>query len=69
MNEDATFLLRPTSRGEDMRHGTMLARNTLAVVLAGGRGSRLYNLTDWRAKPSVPFGGNSASSTSRSPTA
>ncbi|MBE9561365.1 MAG: glucose-1-phosphate adenylyltransferase, partial [Proteobacteria bacterium] len=32
-------------------------RNTLALVLAGGRGSRLKNLTDWRAKPSVPFGG------------
>lgn len=28
-----------------------------AVVLAGGRGSRLYNLTDWRAKPAVPFAG------------
>jgi glucose-1-phosphate adenylyltransferase len=26
-------------------------------VLAGGRGSRLHELTDWRAKPAVPFGG------------
>jgi glucose-1-phosphate adenylyltransferase len=34
-----------------------LARQTLAVVLAGGRGSRLGPLTDWRAKPAVPFGG------------
>jgi glucose-1-phosphate adenylyltransferase len=34
-----------------------LARRTLAVVLAGGRGKRLQQLTDWRAKPSVPFGG------------
>ena len=25
--------------------------------MAGGRGSRLMNLTDWRAKPAVPFGG------------
>jgi len=25
--------------------------------LAGGRGSRLHNMTDWRAKPAVPFGG------------
>src|SRR5678815_5891447 len=33
------------------------ARSTVALILAGGRGSRLYNLTDWRAKPSVPFGG------------
>jgi glucose-1-phosphate adenylyltransferase len=35
----------------------MFARNTLAMVLAGGRGSRLEQLTDWRCKPSVPFGG------------
>src|SRR5512134_3645031 len=34
-----------------------LARNTYAVVLAGGRGSRLKELTDWRCKPAVPFGG------------
>jgi len=34
-----------------------LTRETLALVLAGGRGSRLYELTDWRAKPAVPFGG------------
>lgn len=27
------------------------------MVLAGGRGSRLMQLTDWRAKPAVPFGG------------
>ncbi len=32
-------------------------RDTLALVLAGGRGSRLKNLTDWRVKPAVPFGG------------
>jgi glucose-1-phosphate adenylyltransferase len=36
---------------------TQLARSTLALVLAGGRGSRLQQLTDWRAKPAVPFGG------------
>jgi len=34
-----------------------LAHDTLAIVLAGGRGSRLAELTDWRAKPAVPFGG------------
>ncbi len=34
-----------------------LAQNTLAIVLAGGRGSRLEQLTDWRAKPAMPFGG------------
>ena len=34
-----------------------LTRNTMAFVLAGGRGSRLRELTDRRAKPAVPFGG------------
>ena len=34
-----------------------LTRNTLALVLAGGEGSRLKDLTQWRAKPAVPFGG------------
>jgi len=34
-----------------------LARSTYAVVLAGGRGTRLKELTDWRCKPAVPFGG------------
>lgn len=32
-------------------------RGTLALVLAGGRGSRLRNLTDDEAKPAVPFAG------------
>lgn len=36
---------------------TELTRKTLALVLAGGEGSRLKNLTAWRAKPAVPFGG------------
>ncbi|MCI4678715.1 glucose-1-phosphate adenylyltransferase [Rhodoblastus acidophilus] len=34
-----------------------LARHALAYVLAGGRGSRLMELTDRRAKPAVYFGG------------
>lgn len=34
-----------------------LTRNTIALILAGGRGSRLKQMTDWRAKPAVPFGG------------
>ena len=33
------------------------SRNTLALILAGGRGTRLQGLTEWRVKPSVPFGG------------
>ena len=34
-----------------------LTKSTLALILAGGRGSRLEELTNWRAKPSLPFGG------------
>jgi glucose-1-phosphate adenylyltransferase len=32
-------------------------RNFLTMILAGGRGERLYPLTEDRAKPAVPFGG------------
>ena len=35
----------------------MVRQNTVALVLAGGVGSRLYPLTKDRAKPAVPFGG------------
>jgi glucose-1-phosphate adenylyltransferase len=33
-------------------------RNSMAIVLAGGRGTRLAQLTHWRAKPAVSFGGS-----------
>jgi glucose-1-phosphate adenylyltransferase len=36
-----------------------LSRSAMAYVLAGGRGSRLMELTDRRAKPAVYFGGKS----------
>ena len=36
---------------------TELTRRTLVLILAGGEGSRLKDLTKWRAKPAVPFGG------------
>jgi glucose-1-phosphate adenylyltransferase len=42
---------------EDARFVSRLTRQSLALVLAGGRGSRLHELTDWRAKPAVAFGG------------
>ena len=41
----------------DVRHVSRLTRDTLALVLAGGQGSRLHELTMWRAKPAVYFGG------------
>lgn len=34
-----------------------LANQTFVLVLAGGRGTRLQQLTDHRAKPAVPFAG------------
>ncbi len=45
------------SESHHSRFVSVLTRNTLALILAGGRGSRLQNLTEWRAKPAVPFGG------------
>lgn len=39
------------------RYISNLTRNTLALIMAGGRGERLKQLTQWRAKPAVPFGG------------
>lgn len=34
-----------------------LSRDTLTLILAGGSGTRLHDLTRWHAKPAVPFGG------------
>jgi glucose-1-phosphate adenylyltransferase len=39
------------------RFVSLITKQTVALILAGGRGSRLMQMTDWRAKPSVPFGG------------
>jgi glucose-1-phosphate adenylyltransferase len=41
----------------EVAQGLDLPRRSVALVLAGGRGSRLKNLTDTRAKPAVYFGG------------
>jgi glucose-1-phosphate adenylyltransferase len=40
-----------------LRFISVLTKQTLALILAGGRGSRLKDLTKWRAKPAVQFGG------------
>jgi glucose-1-phosphate adenylyltransferase len=44
---------------DTVTYSTPLARSAMAYVLAGGRGSRLMELTDRRAKPAVYFGGKS----------
>ncbi len=41
----------------DLASSLDLPKRAVALVLAGGRGSRLKNLTDRRAKPAVYFGG------------
>jgi len=41
----------------ESRYISNLTRDTYALILAGGRGSRLHELTDWRAKPATFFGG------------
>ncbi|HSV45172.1 MAG TPA: glucose-1-phosphate adenylyltransferase [Ramlibacter sp.] len=42
---------------KETQNPLQLARKTIGLVLAGGRGSRLAHLTDRRAKPAVYFGG------------
>ncbi|HKQ30569.1 MAG TPA: sugar phosphate nucleotidyltransferase, partial [Burkholderiales bacterium] len=42
---------------KSVRFVSRLTRDTLALILAGGKGTRLKQLTSWRAKPAVPFGG------------
>ena len=42
---------------DSIRFVSRITRDTLALILAGGRGSRLKHLTLWRAKPATPFGG------------
>ena len=39
------------------QHIGFLSRETIALILAGGKGKRLKQLTEHRAKPGLPFGG------------
>ena len=41
-------------RSNRARFVSRLTNNTMALILAGGRGERLGILTDWRTKPAVP---------------
>jgi glucose-1-phosphate adenylyltransferase len=45
------------NHSEDLRFISRLTRDTVALILAGGQGSRLHELTEWRAKPALQFGG------------
>ncbi|MFQ5609380.1 MAG: sugar phosphate nucleotidyltransferase, partial [Woeseiaceae bacterium] len=44
-------------RRKSGRFVSQLTRGTMAVIMAGGRGQRLADLTSDRAKPATPFGG------------
>ena len=48
-----------TKTAKELGVSAPYARHAMAYVLAGGRGSRLMELTDRRAKPAVYFGGKS----------
>ena len=49
--------MQPLKAHHAARYVSRLTRDTLALIMAGGRGERLKHLTLWRAKPAVPFGG------------
>jgi glucose-1-phosphate adenylyltransferase len=51
--------MRPALFGPSAQTRDALLSSACTVVLAGGRGTRLRELTDMRAKPAVPFGGSS----------
>jgi glucose-1-phosphate adenylyltransferase len=55
--DEPTMLLAPGRSESGPPVPGALTKSTLALILAGGRGSRLKQLTDWRAKPAVPFAG------------
>ena len=48
---------RQPARASSGRYVSRLTSGTLAVVMAGGRGERLKDLTAHRCKPATPFGG------------
>jgi glucose-1-phosphate adenylyltransferase len=56
-NEALKQVYSITRGGQGPRFVSQLTRDAFALVLAGGRGSRLKQLTDWRSKPAVPFAG------------
>jgi glucose-1-phosphate adenylyltransferase len=57
VEERVRYEQKTLSRSIDQRLAGLAAQSTVAMLLAGGRGTRLKQLTDWRAKPAVSFGG------------
>ena len=50
-------MAKPNPRTSSGRYVSRLTSGTLAVIMAGGRGERLRDLTANRCKPATPFGG------------
>ncbi len=50
-------MAKPNPRTSSGRYVSRLTSGTLAVIMAGGRGERLHDLTINRCKPATPFGG------------
>jgi glucose-1-phosphate adenylyltransferase len=44
-------------QADKVKFVSQMTKNTYAMILAGGRGTRLHQLTAWRAKPAVPIAG------------
>ena len=55
MNENSKNI--EAKQDHSPRYVSRITKDTFALILAGGRGSRLHELTDWRAKPALYFGG------------
>ena len=56
---DKESIMARTKTAKELGVSAPYSRHAMAYVLAGGRGSRLMELTDRRAKPAVYFGGKS----------
>jgi glucose-1-phosphate adenylyltransferase len=57
INTRRSNLQRPALPEHHERVISQATRSTFAIILAGGRGTRLKQLTDFRSKPAVPFAG------------
>ena len=57
MSDESKAAAPAPDSAADVRFVSVITKKAYALILAGGRGARLKNLTDWRAKPAVPFGG------------